>query len=370
MLRGPGGDHPNLEIVAADALDTAALAAAMQGCRIAFYLIHSIRPGEGDFATLDRRIAYSTVRAARQAGVQWIIHFTGLGNPAHLSAQLRARYEVGEILGLGGATVTQLRASLVLGAGGASFEMIRAFCGYLRVMFAPRWMDARCQPIAITNVIQYLAGCLDHPETKGEVYEIGGPDVLTWRELFHLYAEEAGLPRRLVLVVPLRIHRISIWWMNLVTPVSVALIRPLVERMRNEVLCHDNRIREIIPQYLLTCREALVAALQEVYRQQVLSSCYDAGSTLLPGWADGSAQSETPVYRDIFAINLAGSPDLAWNVVKRIGGDNGWYFGTFLWQMRGFFDEVLGGPGPCPGDGVMLMRYRWETISISGGWSG
>jgi uncharacterized protein YbjT (DUF2867 family) len=364
------GDHPNLEIVAADALDTAALTAAMRGCRIAFYLIHSIRPGEGDFATLDRRIAYSTVRAARQAGVQWIIHFTGLGNPAHLSAQLRARYEVGEILGLGGATVTQLRASLVLGAGGASFEMIRAFCGYLRVMFAPRWMDARCQPIAITNVIQYLAGCLDHPETKGEVYEIGGPDVLTWRELFHLYAEEAGLPRRLVLVVPLRIHRISIWWMNLVTPVSVALIRPLVERMRNEVLCHDNRIREIIPQYLLTCREALVAALQEVYRQQVVSSCYDAGSTLLPGWADGSAQSETPVYRDIFAINLAGSPDLAWNVVKRIGGDNGWYFGTFLWQMRGFFDEVLGGPGLSRGrrhvDAISLGDHLdfWRVVGV------
>jgi uncharacterized protein YbjT (DUF2867 family) len=352
------GNHPNLEIVAADALDTAALAQAMRGCRIAFYLIHSIRPGEEDFATLDRRIAYSTVRAAREAGVQWIIHFTGLGNPAHLSAQLRARYEVGEILGLGGAKVTQLRASLVLGAGGASFEMIRAFCGYLRVMFAPRWMDTRCQPIAITNVIQYLAGCLDHPETTGEVYEIGGPDVLTWRELFHLYADEAGLPRRLVLVVPLRIHHISIWWMNLVTPVSVALIRPLIERMRNEVLCRDNRIRDIMPQYLLTCREALVAALQEVYRKQVVSSCYDAGSTLLPGWADGSAQSETPVYRDIFSINLAGSPEIAWNVVKRIGGDNGWYFGTFLWQMRGFVDEIIGGPGLSRG------RRQVDTISL------
>jgi len=351
------GRHPNLEIVAADALDTATLATAMHGCRVVFYLIHSIRPGEEDFATLDRRIAYSTVRAAREAGVQWIIHFTGLGNPVRLSAQLRARYEVGEILGLGGAEVTQLRAPMVLGAGGASFEMIRAFCGYLRIMFAPRWMDARCQPIAITNVIQYLAGCLDHPETRGQVYEIGGPDVLTWRELFHIYAEEAGLPRRLVLVLPLRIHHISIWWMNLVTPVSVALIRPLIERMRDEVLCHDQRIRDIMPQHLLTCREALVTALQEVFRKQVVSSCYDAGSTQLPAWAVGEGQSETPVFRDVFSITLAGSPELAWDVVKRIGGDHGWYVGTFLWQMRGFVDEILGGPG--------LSRGRRQVDAIS-----
>lgn len=364
------GRHANLEIVTADALDTAALTEAMRGCRVVFYLIHSIRPGEEDFATLDRRIAYSTVRAAREAGVKWIIHFTGLGNPAHLSAQLQARYEVGEILALGGARVTQLRASLVLGSGGASFEMIRAFCSYLRVMFAPRWMDAKCQPIAIANVVEYLAGCLQHPETMEQIYEIGGPDVLTWRELFDIYAEEAKLPRRLVLVLPLRIHHISIWWMNLVTPVSVALIRPLIERMRDEVLCGDNRIREIIPQRLMTCREAIVTALQEVYRNQVASSCYDAGSTHLPDWAGGQAEAKTPVFRDIFSITLDGPPELAWNVVKRIGGDNGWYFGTCLWQLRGFVDEMLGGPGLSRGrrhvNAVALGDHLdfWRVVAV------
>ncbi len=366
----PWGRHANLEIVTADALDTEALAEAMRGCRVVFYLIHSIRPGKEDFATLDRRIAYSTVRAAREAGVEWIIHFTGLGNPSHLSAQLRARYEVGEILALGGAKVTQLRAPLVLGSGGASFEMIRAFCGYLRVMFAPRWMDARCQPIAIANVVEYLAGCLEHPETMGQVYEIGGPDVLTWRQLFHIYAEEAGLPPRLVLVLPLRIHRISIWWMNLVTPVSMALIRPLIERMRNEVLCRDNRIRAIIPQRLMTCRDAITTALGEVFLNQVASSCYDAGSTHLPDWAGGQAEAETTVFRDIFAITLDGPPELAWNVVKRIGGDNGWYFGTFLWQLRGFVDEIIGGPGLSRGrrqvDVVALGDHLdfWRVVAV------
>ncbi len=366
----PWGNHPNLEVVVADALDTAVLTEAMRGCRAVFYLIQSVRPGEQDFATLDRRIAYSTVHAARAAGVDRIIYLTGLGNPTHLSEQLRSRYEVGEILALGGARVTQLRAPLVLGSGGACFEMIQAFCGYLRVMFAPRWMDARCQPIAIANVIEYLAGCLDHPETAGEVYEIGGPDTLTWRELFHVYADEAGLPRRLVLVLPLRIHRISIWWMNLVTPVSVALIRPLVERMRDEILCRDDRIRTIVPQRLLSCREAIVKALAEVYRQEVASSCFDAGSTRLPAWAGGQTQPETTVYRDTFSITLDGPPELAWNVVKRIGGDTGWYFGTFLWQMRGLVDELLGGPGLSRGrrhvDSVAMGDHLdfWRVVAV------
>jgi uncharacterized protein YbjT (DUF2867 family) len=353
------GSHPNLEIVVADALDTAVLTEAMRGCCAVFYLIHSVRPGEQDFATLDRRIAYATVQAARQAGVEWFIHFTGLGNPLHLSRQLRSRYEVGEILALGGARVTQLRAPLVLGSGGASFEMIRAFCGHLRVMFAPRWMDARCQPIAIANVVEYLVGCLEHPETAGEVYEIGGPEVLTWRELFRIYAEEAGLPRRMVLVLPLRIHRISIGWMNLVTPVSVAMIRPLIERMRDEILCRDQRIEQIIPQRLLSSREAIAKALAEVRDNEVASSCFDAGSTTLPQWAGGPAGSGARVYRDAFSINLDGPPELAWNVVKRIGGNTGWYFGTCLWRMRGLVDELLGGPG--------LSRGRRQVDSVAMG---
>ena len=364
------GNHPNLEIVVADALDTAALTKAMRGCRAVFYLIHSIRPGEQDFATLDRRIAYSTVHAAREAGVDWILYFTGLGNPAHLSDQLRSRYEVGEILALGGARVTQLRAPLVLGSGGASFEMIRAFCGYLRIMFAPRWMDTKCQPIAIGNVVEYLAGCLEHPETAGQIYEISGPDVLTWRELFRMYAEEAGLPHRLVLVLPLRIHQISIWWMNLVTPVSMVLIRPLVERMRDEILCHDERIREIIPQRLLTCREAISKALDEVRQDEVASSCFDAGPTSTPGWAGGQSQPEGRVFRDTFSIILDGSPELAWNVVKRIGGSTGWYFGTFLWQMRGFVDKLVGGPGLSRGrrhlDSVVMGDNLdfWRVVAV------
>ena len=366
----PWGNHPNLEIVVADALDTAALTEAMRGCRAVFYLIQSIRPGEHDFATLDRRIAYSTVHAAREAGVEWILYFTGLGNPAHLSDQLRSRYEVGEILALGGAKVTQLRAPLVLGSGGASFEMIKAFCGYLRIMFAPQWMDAKCQPIAIANVEEYLAGCLEHPETAGQVYEISGPDVLTWRELFRIYAEEAGLPHRIVFVLPVRIHQISIWWMNLVTPVSVALIRPRVERMRNEILCHDERIREIIPQKLLSCREAIIKALDEVRQDEVASSCFDAGSTSTAGWTGGQSKAEGRVFRDTFSITLDGPPELAWNVVKRIGGNTGWYFGTFLWQMRGFVDKLLGGPGLSRGrrhvDSVVMGDSLdfWRVVAV------
>ena len=352
------GSHPNLEIVVADALDTAALTEAMRGCRAVFYLVHSVRPGENDVATLDRKIAYSSVCAAREADMDWFIYFSGLGNPAHLSAQLHARYEVGEILALGGAKVTQLRAPLVLGSGGASFEMIRAFCGNMRVMLAPRWMDKKCQPIAINNVMEYLAGCLVHPETAGQIYEIAGPEVLTWRELFRIYAEEAGLPPRLVLVMPMRIHQISIGWMNLVTPVSVALIRPLIERMGEEILSQDQRIRTIIPQKLNSCREVIARALDEVDQDQVTSSCFDAGSTHMPEWIDNHDHSLDRVYRDSFFIVLDGSAELAWQVVTRIGGNTGWYFGTYLWKIRGFVDKILGGPGISRG------RRRVDLVHV------
>lgn len=352
------GNHPKLEIIVADGLDTDRLTEAMQGCRAVFYLIHSIRPGVNDFTTLDRHIAYSAVQAARRAGMDWFIYFSGRGNPDHLSKQLQSRYEVGEILELGGARVTQLRAPLVLGSGGASFEMIRAFCGNLRVMFAPRWMDTRCQPIAIENVVEYLVGSLEHPETAGHIYEIGGPEALSWRELFRIYAEEAGLPARIVLVLPVGIHRISIWWMNLVTPVSMALIRPLIERMKKEVLCHDIRIRDIIPQELLTCREAIHGALEDMSQGDVISSCFDAGLTEFPDWVEHKGQHHSRVYKDSFFITLDGTPDLAWNVVKRIGGNTGWYFGTFLWKIRGFVDKMLGGPGLSRG------RRRVDSVEI------
>ena len=355
----PWGGHPNLEIIAADVLDTESLVAAMQGCVAVFYLIQSIRPGESDFATLDRQIAYSAVNAARNAGMEWFIYFSGLGHKTHLSAQLRSRYEVGEILTLGGAKVTQLRAPLVLGSGGASFVMIGDFCGYLRIMFAPRWMESKCQPIAISNVIEYLAGCLLHPETAGKIYQIGGPEVLTWRKLFRIYADEAQLPERIIVELPLRIHRISIGWMNLVTPVSAALIRPLIERMQDEILCEDNQIRDIIPQKLLTCREAITKALSETYRNEVVSSCFDAGSTQVPEWDESIPHPQVKVYRDSFFIILDGSPEHTWKVVKSIGGNTGWYFGTFLWRIRGFVDKLLGGPG--------LSRGRRHVDSISAG---
>ncbi|PID74475.1 MAG: NAD(P)-dependent oxidoreductase [Desulfobacterales bacterium] len=367
------GDHANLEIVVADAEDTVSLVEAMRGCYAVFYLIHSNRPGESDFASLDRKLAYSVVHAAREAKMGWFIYFSGLGNFSHLSAQLRSQYEVGEILSLGGARVTELRAPLVLGSGGASFEMIRAYCGRHRTMLVPRWMDTRCQPIAVSNVITYLSACLDKGEAITGVYQIGGPESITWRELFQLYAEVAGLPPRRFLVLPMRIHRLSIAWMNLVTPVSVALIRPLIERMREEVVCDDNRIREQIPQELLSCRQAFARALDQVRRGDIASSCFDAGTTHTPDWVENKGSLGTRVFRDVFSIVLDGSPELVWNVVRRIGGSSGWYFGTFLWKIRGLVDKIIGGPGLARGrrhsDSLMVGDSLdfWRVVAVEEG---
>jgi len=168
----------------------------------------------------------------------------------------------------------------------------------------------------------------------------------------------------------MRIHSISIGWMNLVTPVSVALIRPLIERMKEEILCRDQRMRHIVPQKLYSCREVLAKALEEVSQDEVASSCFDAGSTHLPEWVESREQSETRIFRDSFFIVLDGPPELAWKVVKGIGGNTGWYFGTFLWKIRGFVDKVLGGPGLSRGRrrlgslGVGDSLDFWRVVAV------
>ncbi|MCM0756548.1 SDR family oxidoreductase [Desulfovibrio aminophilus] len=344
----PWGRHPNLEPVVADALDEASLTEAMRGCRAAYYLVHSMRPGARDFAALDRKAACNMVRAAKASGLARIIYLSGLGDDsARLSEHLRSRHEVGELLALGPAAVTQLRAAMILGSGSASFEILRHLCERLPFMLTPRWVDTKCQPAAISNVLEYLAGCLEHEETAGRTYEIGGPDVLSYRELFRLYAEVAGIRPPLILALPVLTPRLSAWWVNLVTPVPAALVRPLVEGLANEVVCRDERIRELLPQELLSCREAIATALDRTRQNAVPSCCFDAGSACLPEWA---ACGDAPyaggaVFRTTYSVTLAGTPEQAWEVVARIGGDTGWYFGDLLWRLRALMDKLAGGPG-------------------------
>lgn len=358
------GNHENLEVVTADLFDEHSLVQAMEGCETAFYLVHSMSPSTHDFAEADREAAYNAVEAANEAGLKRFIYLGGLGEKSadgpELSHHLRSRAEVGRILRLGCSRTTILRAAMILGSGSASFEIMRYLCDRLPVMVTPRWVNTRCQPISIRNVLGYLAGCLEHPETTGRTLDIGGPDIVTYAELFQIYAEEAGLRQQRLISLPVMTPRLSSYWINLVTPVPMNLARPLAEGLANEVICRNDTIRDIIPQELISCREAIRLAIARTRQLQVDSHCFDTGNACTPEWSiEGDADyAGGTVFKDRYSARLQGDIADIWKVIERIGGEEGWYFGDPLWRFRGFLDRLIGGPG------VRRGRTDPETIRI------
>jgi uncharacterized protein YbjT (DUF2867 family) len=344
----PWSRHPDLEIVRGDLLDRASLHRAAAGCRAVYYLVHSMNPGVADFAATDRTAADNLVAAAAAAGVERIIYLGGLGDEqASLSHHLRSRSEVGRILAAGRVPVTVFRAAMIIGSGSASFEILRYLVDRLPVMVTPRWVGTRCQPIGIRNVLQYLVACLEVPETTGQSFDIGCPEILSYRQLMRIYAEEAGLRKRLIIPVPVLTPRLSSYWIHLVTPVPAALARPLAEGLSSPVVCRETRIRELIPQPLFDCRTAIRLALERLREQQVESTWFDAGSIppaewSIPGdpfWAGGA------VYQDARRVVIDAEPAQVWQAVSRIGGSSGWYYADWLWQLRGWLDRLVGGIG-------------------------
>jgi len=348
----PWAAREDVETVQADVLDRSSLDRAVAGCRAIYYLVHSMNPGTRDFAETDRLAAENMARAAAGAGVQRIVYLGGLGEEgADLSEHLRSRREVGEILASGPVPVTFLRAAVILGSGSASFEILRYLVERLPVMITPKWVDTPCQPIGIRNVIGYLAGCLENDETAGGTFDIGGPDILTYRRLMEIYAEEAGLPRRLVVPVPLLTPRLSSYWIHLVTPIPSSLARPLVEGLRTPVLCRDHRIRDLIPQDLLSCRQAIGLALEKVRKDRVDTCWSDAGALRAPEWVQcgDPAYAGGTVLECAYRVVLSAAATDVWPSVERIGGHSGWYFADFLWRLRGALDRLFGGIGHIRG---------------------
>lgn len=358
----PWGAHPNLKALPADVSDRASLVAAMRGCDTAFYLVHSMGAG-GDYAQADRMAATNMAHAAHEAGVARIIYLGGLGDDApNLSEHLRSRSEVGRILRAGPVPVTFLRAAVILGSGSASFEIIRNLVERLPLMIAPRWVRTRCQPIAISNVLGYLVGCLENPATAGLTLDIGGADVVTYAELFRAYARAAGIRAPLIIPAPLLTPALSAFWVNLVTPVPLRLIRPLIDGLKNEVVCRDRRILDLAPQRLLTCEEAIAAALSEARQGPAASCCHDAGQACAPDFLTGRSAcpaewtraGDAPyaggtLFTADYAATLDAAPETVWAAIARIGGDTGWYAGDLLWRVRGLADKLLGGPGHMRG---------------------
>lgn len=344
----PWAGDPNVELAEADVLDASSLEKSLQGCWAAFYLVHSMNPQSKDFSRTDRIAAQNMAGAASKAGLDRIIYLGGLGlQGAALSKHLRSRMEVAGILQAGSVATTFLRAAMILGSGSASFEILRYLVERLPVMTTPRWVRTPVQPIAIRNVLNYLQGCLEKDEVKGRTFDIGGPDVLTYQELMQIYAEEAGLPRRWIIPVPVLTPRLSSYWIHLVTPVPASLARPLTEGLRNPVVCQEDRIRSLLPQTLLSCREAIRLALEKVKQQQIDTCWTDAGALLAPEWAgcgDAPYAGGTILESGYRAV-VQGAPGDLWRIIQGIGGSRGWYFADFLWWLRGTLDRFVGGVG-------------------------
>ena len=257
-----------VEIFQGDLLKDENLDTVLEGIEVAYYMVHSMGGrtiGENKvFAERDRIAAENFIRAADKAGVSRVIYLGGLGETGdQLSKHLASRQEVAQILSSGRFQTTELRAPNIMGAGGAPFEMLRYLVERLPVMVCPRWIETRCQPIDIRDMVNYLLGCLREPATAGLSFDVGGPDIVTYRQMMEIYTKVRGL-KRLIITVPVLTPRLSTYWVNLVTPVPSGVVNPLVEGLKNEVICRENRIRELIPMKLVPLEQSICVALQEV----------------------------------------------------------------------------------------------------------
>ncbi len=344
----PWAGHPNLELVQGDVLDLDSLQKAAAGCRAAFYLVHSMNPATKDFARTDRKAAQNMVAAAEAGGLEQLIYLGGIIPQGQaLSHHLESRAEVGRILQAGFTPATWLRAAMILGSGSASFEIMRYLVERLPVMTTPRWVRSLVQPIAIVNVLGYLAGCLENGQTAGQIYDICGPDALSYEDLFQIYAQEAGLARRWIIPLPLLSPKLSSYWIHLVTPLHASIARPLAEGLANSVTCAENRINEVIPQELLTCRQAIKDILSGREEQAAQTCWMDAGPLQPPAWAQpGDAPyAGGSVLQDAFRITLDKPKSEVWPVIKGLGTQGDMYHGRPLWQLRGLLDKLVGGVG-------------------------
>lgn len=257
-------NHTNLDPVRVDVFNRDELEHAMEGCDVVYYLIHSMYSGK-NFEEMDRTAARNITSLADELGTKRIIYLSGLGKVEdNLSKHLLSRKEVDRILRTSKTPVTTFQAAMIIGSGSASFEIMHYLVDRLPVMITPRWVRTKTQPISIEDTVLYLVRCLEKPETVGDTFDMGGPEITTYHDLMRVYAKEAGLHRRLVVPIPLLTPRLSSYWINLITPIQASIARPLIEGLSHETICSENRIREIIPQKLLTIRESIHLTLSEI----------------------------------------------------------------------------------------------------------
>ena len=322
-----------------------ALGDAMRDVSVAVYLVHSIGQGAG-WAQVELDDATNFAHEAAAAGVRRIVYLGGLGSDAErLSVHLASRHAVGRALASTGIEVIELRAGVIIGSGSASFEMLRYLVELLPFMVTPRWVNTRCQPIAISDIVELLVRAATDPAVPAGVYEVGGPDIVSYAEMMELYADVAGLPRRRFVTVPVLTPGLSSHWVGLVTPVPVPLARALVDSLVNEVVVTNHRADEVFDVHPIGLRDAISRALASTQSGAVPTSFVDADLAPFapvltdPDWSGGTTLT------DVRHTTTPASPATVYATLQGIGGERGWYSGELLWQARGILDQLVGGPG-------------------------
>lgn len=332
---------PAVQVVQGDVSDPASLAAALQGVAQAYYLVHAMGDDSADFRAKDLRQAQIFALACARAGVRRIIYLGGLGDPSQVrSHHLASRQEVGLALGSSGIPVLEFRAAVIVGSGSASFEMIRHLTERLPVMITPRWVKTRCQPIGVRDVLAYLTEALDHPDAAG-IFEIGGKDVLDYRRMMLGYAEARGL-RRIILPMNVPFPKLSIFWVDLVTPIPKALAGPLVEGVSTEVVVRNPRALEVFQVRPMAYQDAVTLALQRLDEDAVETTW----ASSLAGEPEGRALGfHEGLLLERHHRHVKAPPEIVFRTCCALGGDSGWPAGNWLWQLRGLMDRAVGGVG-------------------------
>lgn len=331
------------EVVAGDVLDRDSLTSALQGVDTAFYFVHSMG-ADRDFEDEDRIAAENFAQSAAAAGVRRIVYLGGLGNPDHqLSKHLRSRQETGNVLRAHHSHVVEFRASIVIGSGSLSFEMIRALVERLPVMICPRWVQVKAQPIAVEDLLKYLLAAIDLPPGPSQIYEIGGPDQVSYGQIMHEYARQRGLTRWMI-PAPLLTPYLSSLWLGLVTPLYARVGRKLVESLRNPTLISNNLAEATFAIRPRSVREAIARALVNEDREFAATRWSDAYSSAGPPHSWGGTRFGSRLV-DSRTVEVSVPPAQAFAPIRRIGGATGWYFADWLWTLRGFLDLLVGGVG-------------------------
>ena len=349
----------NVTLIEADFLDKETLKQIPNDIDVAYYLIHSMSTQTGDFESMEEVCATNFKNRIEQTNAKQVIYLSGISNADELSKHLSSRKNVETVLSGSSFALTTLKAGIIVGSGSASFEIIRDLVEKLPFMITPSWLKTKCQPIAIRNVIEFLIGVIGKTETYNTSFDIGGPDVLSYKEILLLFAKVRGLKRRIV-IVPVMTPKISSYWLYFVTATSFALAKNLVNSMKIEVICKPNNLSKLLGIKLIKYEKSIEMAFDKIEQNQVISSWKDAQTSEI--FSGGlSKYIEVPVngcFKDVRTIkvdNHNASLDKIW----AIGGKTGWYYGNWLWKIRGFLDQLVGGVG-------MRRGRKSDTELVSG----